>query len=117
MGDITSIQSGLINTLVESGYIPVVASVAADASGQALNVNADIAAGEVGTPLLWLEARPLLAYRLMAVRARLRVRKSLHANVCLDPNLLCLVSCLLQQLIETTTCCHLCTRESSSTHR
>ncbi len=47
MGDITSIQSGLIKTLVESGYIPVVASVAADGDGQALNVNADIAAGEV----------------------------------------------------------------------
>ena len=47
VGDITSIQSGLIKTLVESGYIPVVASVAADGDGQALNVNADIAAGEV----------------------------------------------------------------------
>ena len=47
VGDITSIQSGLIKTLVESGYIPVVASVAADGNGQALNVNADIAAGEV----------------------------------------------------------------------
>ena len=47
MGDITSIQPGLIRTLVESDYIPVVASVAADFDGQALNVNADIAAGEV----------------------------------------------------------------------
>ena len=71
VGDITSIQSGLINTLVESGYIPVVASVAADASGQALNVNADIAAGEVGTPPLWLEACPLLTDLLTASRAKL----------------------------------------------
>ena len=47
VGDITSIQPGLIRTLVESDYIPVVASVAADFNGQALNVNADIAAGEV----------------------------------------------------------------------
>ena len=47
VGDITSIQPGLIRTLVESDYIPVVASVAADFDGQALNVNADIAAGEV----------------------------------------------------------------------
>ena len=51
VGDITSIQSGLIKTLVETGYIPVVASVAADRDGQALNVNADIAAGEVQAPL------------------------------------------------------------------
>lgn len=47
VGDITSIQPDLITTLVEGGYIPVVASVAADYDGQALNVNADIAAGEV----------------------------------------------------------------------
>ena len=47
VGDITSIKPDLISTLVEGGYIPVVASVAADYDGQALNVNADIAAGEV----------------------------------------------------------------------
>ena len=47
VGDITSINASLIRTLVDSGYIPVVASVAADGNGQALNVNADIAAGEV----------------------------------------------------------------------
>ena len=47
VGDITSIQPRLLNTLVETGYLPVVASVAADNNGQALNVNADIAAGEV----------------------------------------------------------------------
>jgi acetylglutamate kinase len=47
VGDITSIQPRLLITLVEGGYLPVVASVAADATGQALNVNADIAAGEV----------------------------------------------------------------------
>lgn len=47
VGDITSIQPRLLNTLVDSGYLPVVASVAADTTGQALNVNADIAAGEV----------------------------------------------------------------------
>lgn len=48
VGDITSIQPRLLITLVENGYLPVVASVAADSTGQALNVNADIAAGEVG---------------------------------------------------------------------
>lgn len=47
VGDITSINKALIQDLVRDEYIPVVASVAADSNGQALNVNADIAAGEV----------------------------------------------------------------------
>lgn len=48
VGEVTSVDASLLETLVADGYIPVVASVAADASGQALNVNADTAAGEVG---------------------------------------------------------------------
>ena len=40
-------QPALLRTLVADGYIPVLATVAADTAGQALNVNADIAAGEV----------------------------------------------------------------------
>ncbi|KAL3154269.1 hypothetical protein ABBQ32_013763 [Trebouxia sp. C0010 RCD-2024] len=48
VGDITSVNKDLIVALVNEEYIPVVASVAADpVTGQALNVNADIAAGEV----------------------------------------------------------------------
>lgn len=48
VGDITSVNKALIEALVKEQYIPVVASVAADPqTGQALNVNADIAAGEV----------------------------------------------------------------------
>lgn len=48
VGDITSVKKDLIEALVKEEYIPVVASVAADPlTGQALNVNADIAAGEV----------------------------------------------------------------------
>jgi len=38
----------LLKSLVNSGYIPVVATVATDEKGQGLNVNADTAAGEVG---------------------------------------------------------------------
>ena len=51
VGDITSVAPALLRTLVESGYIPVVASVAADSRGQGLNVNADIAAGEIAAAL------------------------------------------------------------------
>ena len=41
----------LLRSLVSSGYIPVVATVATDESGQALNVNADTAAGEIAAAL------------------------------------------------------------------
>lgn len=37
-------QAGLLVSLLEQGYLPVVSSVGADASGQLLNVNADQAA-------------------------------------------------------------------------
>ena len=53
VGDITSVKKDLVEALVKEEYIPVVASVAADpVTGQALNVNADIAAGEVSNCLL-----------------------------------------------------------------
>lgn len=48
VGEVTSVDPSLLSTLVDAGYLPVVASVAADSHGQALNVNADTAAGEVG---------------------------------------------------------------------
>lgn len=52
VGDITSINKDLIEDLVREQYIPVIASVAADpTNGQALNVNADIAAGEIAASL------------------------------------------------------------------
>lgn len=51
VGEVTSVEASLLQTLVASGYIPVVASVAADGSGQALNVNADTAAGEIAAAL------------------------------------------------------------------
>ncbi len=47
MGEVTGVHPDLLRTLVADGYIPVLATVAADSEGQALNVNADIAAGEV----------------------------------------------------------------------
>lgn len=51
VGEVTSVNPDLLHTLVRDGYTPVVASVAADEHGQALNVNADIAAGEIAAAL------------------------------------------------------------------
>ncbi len=49
VGEVTQVDADLIQTLVHDGYIPVLATVAASPEGESLNVNADIAAGEVST--------------------------------------------------------------------
>ena len=41
----------ILESLVSSGYIPVVSSVAADETGQAYNINADTVAGELAAAL------------------------------------------------------------------
>jgi acetylglutamate kinase len=51
VGEVTSINSSLISTLVENGYIPIVSSVATDENGQAYNINADTVAGEIAAAL------------------------------------------------------------------
>lgn len=51
VGEVTSVDARLIEGLAGQGYIPVVASVASDGKGQALNVNADTAAGEIAAAL------------------------------------------------------------------
>lgn len=51
VGDVTQVDTRLIRELVNVGYIPVVATVAMNADGQALNVNADTAAGAIAAKL------------------------------------------------------------------
>lgn len=51
VGEVTSVDTGLIETLVNAGYVPVISSVAADDNGQAYNINADTAAGEIAAAL------------------------------------------------------------------
>lgn len=46
-GEVIGIQTELLNNVVSGSYIPVVATVATSRNGDALNVNADTAAGEV----------------------------------------------------------------------
>lgn len=47
VGDIVSINKDLLQTLVQEGFIPIISPVAADADGQILNVNADVAAASI----------------------------------------------------------------------
>lgn len=51
VGEVTRVDPTLLKSLANNGYIPVVATVATDHTGQALNVNADTAAGEVRVEL------------------------------------------------------------------
>lgn len=51
VGDVSSIDAKVLESLVQSGYIPVVSSVAADDTGQAYNINADTVAGELAAAL------------------------------------------------------------------
>ncbi len=51
VGKIDSVDPKLIRTLVADKFIPVIAPIGADESGQAYNINADIVAGKVASAL------------------------------------------------------------------
>ena len=51
VGEVTNIDTGLVESLVDAGYVPVISSVAADEAGQAYNINADTVAGEIAAAL------------------------------------------------------------------
>ncbi|MDR1193879.1 MAG: acetylglutamate kinase [Peptococcaceae bacterium] len=51
VGEILSADPGLIQTLIDQGFIPVVSSVAAGQKGESLNINADTMASALGGAL------------------------------------------------------------------
>jgi len=51
VGEVASVDPKLVKSIVESGYVPVISSVAADETGQAHNINADTVAGEIAAAL------------------------------------------------------------------
>ena len=51
VGEVTNVDTKLVESLVNSGYVPVISSVAADETGQAHNINADTVAGELAAAL------------------------------------------------------------------
>ena len=51
VGDVTDVDASLLSCRLEGGFVPVVAPVASGPQGQALNVNADTAAGAVAGAL------------------------------------------------------------------
>jgi len=51
VGEIEVVDPSLLNTLLDNKYIPVLAPIAIDRSGQNLNINADTAAGDIAVAL------------------------------------------------------------------
>ncbi|GAE09123.1 acetylglutamate kinase [Paenibacillus sp. JCM 10914] len=51
VGDVTHVKSSILNGVLEMGYMPIVAPIGVDASGQRYNINADTAAGAVASHL------------------------------------------------------------------
>jgi len=51
VGDVTAVDPAVVRAILDAGQIPVVSSIAPDADGQALNVNADSAAASLAVAL------------------------------------------------------------------
>ena len=51
VGEVSHVEAGIVENLISSGFIPVIAPIAVDADGHSLNVNADTAAGSIASAL------------------------------------------------------------------
>jgi acetylglutamate kinase len=51
VGDVASVDTGILDRLLNEELIPVIATIGADAGGQAYNINADTAAGAIAEAL------------------------------------------------------------------
>ena len=110
VGEVMSVDSTLVQSLVESGYVPIISSVAADATGQAHNINADTFAGEIAAALdaeklILLTDTPgilsdykdpsTLLYKLNIQEARNLIKDGIVAGGMI-PKVNCCVRCLAQ---------------------
>ena len=51
VGEVAAVRPQLLDTLLDAGYVPVIAPIGADADGQTYNINADTAAAAVAAQL------------------------------------------------------------------
>ena len=51
VGDVVEVDASLINTLLDSGYLPIISSLGADDAGRIFNINADTIASEIAVKL------------------------------------------------------------------
>jgi acetylglutamate kinase len=57
VGEITSVDTGVTTSLIQSGFIPIIAPVGAGKGGETYNINADLVAGRIAAAL---DARKLI---------------------------------------------------------
>ena len=88
VGEIEWIDPSLLNTLLDTGYIPVVSPIAIDRYGGSLNINADTAAGDIAVALKAyklvnmtdvdgvMDAKRTTVYRKLTVNEASAMRKS-----------------------------------------
>lgn len=97
VGDIVSIQPGVVQALLDAGYVPVISPLSADAEGTLLNINADTVAAALAcalqaAKLLLLtkvpgilerraDARSLISYTDIAGLARLKEAGALSGGM------------------------------------
>jgi len=51
VGDISKINSSILDPLIDKGYIPVISSIGSSNNGLSLNINADYVAGEIAAAI------------------------------------------------------------------
>ena len=51
VGDISKINSSILDPLIDKGYIPVISSIGSTKKGISLNINADYVAGEIAAAI------------------------------------------------------------------
>ena len=51
VGDISKINSSILDPLIDKGYIPVISSIGSSNNGTSLNINADYVAGEIAAAI------------------------------------------------------------------
>lgn len=51
VGEIVEVDTSLLNTVIQNGFIPVIAPLGTDENGESLNINADLVAGKIASAL------------------------------------------------------------------
>lgn len=82
VGDIVASNSCLVETLTAASFVPVIAPLTADSSGQILNTNADTIASELATILLKThQVKLVYVFELAGVMGDLNDEKTLIKNI------------------------------------
>jgi acetylglutamate kinase len=117
VGKIISINPTLINLLVDNNYLPVIAPIASDLSGQSYNINADIVAGEIAcamnahkliiltdTPGILLDGSDPTT--LLSSLDTIKVKELIHQNI-ITGGMLPKVNCCLKAISHGVSSTHI----------